>query len=178
MVAFSKWQFPHTLTEQQQAKKKTLGQDNHFGDDAPEGYNYKLSCDFFEMIEKKHEKWVDDSKDYGKHPRSFETAGRIIVRSITCASASQLIDPSLVLHILAVSPHHQRKGLGALLIRDGLSLVDKHNARTYIEASPVGLQLYQRHGWKLIDDISIDMTPYGGTGGASEKILMRAPGGI
>ena len=84
----------------------------------------------------------------------------------------------LVLHVLAVSPHHQRKGLGALLICDGLALADKYNARTYIEASPVGLQLYLRHGWELVDDILMDMTPFGGTGIASEKILMRAPAGV
>ena len=82
------------------------------------------------------------------------------------------------MHILAVSPDYQRKGLGALLIRDGLTIADKHDAKTYIEASPVALQLYLKHGWKLIDDILIDMTPYGGSGLASEKILMRPSGGV
>ena len=69
MVGFSKWQYPHTLTKQQQAKKEALGQGNPFGDGAPEGYNNKLSDSFFEKIEEKHRKWVDDSKDYSKSDR-------------------------------------------------------------------------------------------------------------
>ena len=76
-----------------------------------------------------------------------------------------------------MSPQYQRKGLGSLLISEGLTLADRDGARTYIEASPNGLQLYMKHGWGLIDDILIDMRPYGGSDVASEKILMRAPHG-
>ena len=74
-----------------------------------------------------------------------------------------------------MSPQYQRKGLGSLLLAEGLALVDRDGARTYIEASPNGLQLYQRYGWKLIDEILMDMTPYGGNDVASEKLMMRAP---
>lgn len=82
----------------------------------------------------------------------------------------------LVLHLLVVLPPYQRRGLGTLLIREGLTAADGDNARTYIEASPKGLGLYQKFGWKEIDDIVIDMRPHGGTGMASEKCLMREPG--
>ncbi|KAL8752177.1 MAG: hypothetical protein Q9184_005816 [Pyrenodesmia sp. 2 TL-2023] len=80
------------------------------------------------------------------------------------------------LHLLIVLPSYQRKGLGTMLIREGLAAADIDNARTYIEASPMGLGLYQKFGWKEIDDIIIDMRPHGGTGLASEKCLMREPG--
>ncbi|KAL8920506.1 MAG: hypothetical protein Q9208_006256 [Pyrenodesmia sp. 3 TL-2023] len=80
------------------------------------------------------------------------------------------------LHLLIVLPPHQRKGLGTMLIREGLAAADRDNARTYIEASPMGLGLYRKFGWKEIDDIVIDMRPHGGTGMASEKCLMREPG--
>lgn len=77
-----------------------------------------------------------------------------------------------------MSPQYQRKGFGALLIGDGLALADRDGARTYIEASPVGLRLYVKHGWKLVDEVVMDMEGYGGSGVASEKIMMRAPGGV
>lgn len=83
-----------------------------------------------------------------------------------------------VLHVLAVSPHPRRKGLDALLAGDGLVLADRDNAGTSIEASPEGLQLYLRHGWKTLDEIVMDMEAYGGTGVVSKKILMRASGGV
>ncbi|KAI4254295.1 MAG: hypothetical protein L6R42_007256, partial [Xanthoria sp. 1 TBL-2021] len=80
------------------------------------------------------------------------------------------------LHLLIVLPPYQRKGLGTMLIREGLGAADRDNARTYIEASPMGLGLYKKFGWREIDDIVIDMRPHGGTGMASEKCLMREPG--
>ncbi|KAL8789430.1 MAG: hypothetical protein Q9213_001187 [Squamulea squamosa] len=80
------------------------------------------------------------------------------------------------LHILIVSPEYQRKGLGTMLIREGLAAADRDNARTYIEASPKGLGLYKKHGWKEVDEIVMDMRPHGGTGMATEKCLIREPG--
>ncbi|KAL8645315.1 MAG: hypothetical protein Q9226_007359 [Calogaya cf. arnoldii] len=80
------------------------------------------------------------------------------------------------LHLLIVSPAYQRKGLGTMLIREGLAAADRDNTRTYIEASPMGLGLYKKFGWKEVDEIVIDMTPHGGNGMASEKCLMRQPG--
>ena len=67
MVAFSKWQYPHSLTEKQQAKREEFGLGgNRLRDEAPEGYNVQLSDDFYGKIEEKHRMWVDDSRDYGE----------------------------------------------------------------------------------------------------------------
>ncbi|KAL8723887.1 MAG: hypothetical protein Q9181_007107 [Wetmoreana brouardii] len=80
------------------------------------------------------------------------------------------------MHILIVDPAYQRKGLGSMLLREGLAAADHDNARCYIEASPKGLGLYKKHGWKECDDIVIDMREFGGTSIRSEKCLMREPG--
>ena len=50
-------------------------------------------------------------------------------------------------------------------------------AKTYLESSAVGVPLYLKHGFKQVDDILIDMRPYGGSGIESEKCMMREPGG-
>ena len=64
-----------------------------------------------------------------------------------------------------------------MLIGEGLADADRDNAITYIEASSAGYELYLRHGWKQVDDIVIDIGNYGGHGVATEKLLLREPGG-
>ena len=64
-----------------------------------------------------------------------------------------------------------------MLISDGIADADIANAKTYIEASPAGYELYLRHGWKQVDEIVIDTDKYGGHGVATEKLLLREPGG-
>lgn len=67
LVAFSKWQYPYTLTPEQEVEKETIGQENSpVGDDPPEGYDIKLSDDFFEKTGEKYRKWVDEGRDYGR----------------------------------------------------------------------------------------------------------------
>ena len=83
--------------------------------------------------------------------------------------------PGIVLTLLCVLPAFQRQGLGALLIKDGLGLVDREGARTYIEASPAGLELYKRFGWKHVDDAYVDRAEYGGEGVAISRMMIREP---
>ena len=81
MVAFAKWQHPHSLTDEQRVAKKALSQGNPFGHNAPEGYNVKLSDDFFAKIREKHGKWVDDDKDHGKLENDKQRRGHELLFS-------------------------------------------------------------------------------------------------
>ncbi|KAL9027913.1 MAG: hypothetical protein Q9196_003634 [Gyalolechia fulgens] len=80
-----------------------------------------------------------------------------------------------LLHILIVAPAYQRRGLGTMLIQEGLAAADRDGAKAYVEASPKGLELYLRHGWRIVDNIKLDMTPYGGKGVAIEELMIRQP---
>ncbi|KAL8807160.1 MAG: hypothetical protein Q9182_000842 [Xanthomendoza sp. 2 TL-2023] len=141
LVAFSKWNYPYSLTPEQQAERDELD----LGRSYPPGTNVELYEHFFHRLDTLRKKYCRDGKDY-------------------------------FLHLLVVSPPYQRKGLGTMLIREGLMAADRDHAKTYIEASPMGLGLYKKFGWKEVDDIIIDMRPHGGAGMASEKCLMREPG--
>jgi GNAT superfamily N-acetyltransferase len=74
--------------------------------------------------------------------------------------------------ILVVSPSHQRKGLGKLMLEDGLKYVDAEGARCYIEATVEGLGLYEKLGWKRIGGMEMDLTRFG-KGIATRTYLMR-----
>lgn len=117
---------------------------------------------------------MDDTKDYG-------TSGLIKAATYTHIFFRALLIYQLttieVLLLLGVAPTHQRMGLGTLLINEGLAIADEKNAKTYIEASPKGLGLYLKHGWKLVDEIVLDMRQYGDSGVAKEQCLIRKPGG-
>lgn len=81
------------------------------------------------------------------------------------------------LDVLAVSPAYQRQGLGAMLLEEGLAVADRDNAKTYLESSEAGQNLYRKHGWKQIDELLIDLEPHGGSGEYSEICMMREPSG-
>jgi len=78
-------------------------------------------------------------------------------------------------NILAVRPEYQRKGLGGMLLEDGLALADRDGCKTYIEASAKGLGLYLKYDWKVIDEVTVDTRPYGGDKMESTKCMMREP---
>lgn len=130
--------------------------------------------EFFDQLDALREKYVDEHKDYCK---SITYASSLISYLPFSTNALLTVTRLLVLHILVVSPTHQRQGLGSILVREGLAAADHDKARTYIEASPAGLELYKRFGWKEVEQIQIDMKPYGGTGLAAEVCLIREPGG-
>ena len=46
-----------------------------------------------------------------------------------------------------------------MLLKPGLADADKAGAQVYIEASPAGLPVYLKYGWKPVDEIQIDMRP-------------------
>ncbi|KAL8708855.1 MAG: hypothetical protein Q9220_006311 [cf. Caloplaca sp. 1 TL-2023] len=149
IVAFSKWKYGYTLTPEQQAEKEKLDTKRFH----PPGSNETLYNDFFSQLDARRKKYCGDDKDY------FSQLTTIIV-----------------LHILMVIPDYQRRGLGAMLIREGLAAADRDEAKCYIEASPAGLELYKRYGWKQVDEIVLDMKPHGGSGMATEVLLIREPG--
>lgn len=61
-----------------------------------------------------------------------------------------------------------------MLLEPILEIIDREKAKSYITASPVGLGLYLKYGWKEVDEIHIDFGPYGG-GEDRTAVLMREP---
>lgn len=77
--------------------------------------------------------------------------------------------------ILAVRPKYQRKGLGSMLLTPVLEKADKENAKAFVQGSAQGIGLYLKHGWKEVDEILIDYSPYGGAKDVRTSLLIREP---
>lgn len=65
------------------------------------------------------------------------------------------------LDVLAVSPTKQRRGVGTLLLKEFLRLVDNDHAGSWLVASPMGRPLYERFGWKVRGDFRFDLSEFG-----------------
>lgn len=63
IVAVARWQFPYSLSAEQQREKEELQKATSA---KPEGYNEKLYKEIIEAVNKNREKWVNSSKDFGE----------------------------------------------------------------------------------------------------------------
>lgn len=50
--------------------------------------------------------------------------------------------------MLATLPEYQGQGAAGMLLRWGLEQADQMGVEAYVEASPAGLPVYRRFGWK------------------------------
>jgi len=64
IVAFAKWQFPHTLTAEQKAAKERADKKADEENPLPVGTNIELYSEFFGALKERRRKFLDDSKDY------------------------------------------------------------------------------------------------------------------
>lgn len=99
---------------------------------------------------------------------------RVFANNFTQLLTSSTAD----LHLLAIRPKYHRLGLGSSLIKDGLDIADAAGSKVYIIASPMGLPLYLRHGWKRVDGVVVDMRKYGGSSVVVEEMLIREIGAV
>ena len=83
----------------------------------------------------------------------------------------------IYMHILTVLPEHQRKGIDRRLLEWVLKQADELGVECWIDATPAGLGLYEKLGWKKVNATRIDLGPYGDESGTvhSDVQLIRPP---
>lgn len=75
------------------------------------------------------------------------------------------------LQMLATHPAHQGKGAGSILIRYGLDAAERAGAKAFLEATPAAVGVYERYGWKGLDEIVMDLGDYGVENGGLHRTL-------
>lgn len=60
-----------------------------------------------------------------------------------------------------------------MLLRWGTELADKEDVMMYLEGSIMGKPLYERFGFKSVNEIQFDLTKYGGEGVDSNTTMIR-----
>ncbi|TGO86756.1 hypothetical protein BPOR_0279g00110 [Botrytis porri] len=88
----------------------------------------------------------------------------------------------LKLNILVIHPSHQRRGIGTLLLEQGLKFADEKSLQVVLGASPWGIGLYRKYGFVDVHCMDVRLDRYeGGEGmGSTRHVIMRRPprGGI
>lgn len=69
--------------------------------------------------------------------------------------------PYILLHMLAVRPSHHRRGIGGMHLSWGDEKADELGLPLYLEASPMGRPLYERHGYEKVMDLPCDARGHG-----------------
>lgn len=72
---------------------------------------------------------------------------------------------------LCVLPKYQGKGLGTRMLQWGLEIADREGVECWIDASPMGLGLYKKLGWKEVGEIKVDLRDWGGKKGHVETVV-------
>jgi len=70
--------------------------------------------------------------------------------------------PYYLMAVLTVLPEYQRKGIGQKLLEWGLRQADEAGIECWIDASPEGLGLYKKNGWREVGKVDIDLAKWGG----------------
>ncbi|KAH6659797.1 acyl-CoA N-acyltransferase [Truncatella angustata] len=84
-------------------------------------------------------------------------------------------EKKLALQLLCTHPAYHRRGLGAALMKDVLQIADAEGFTTYIEALENAVPVYQRYGFKTVDQLQFDRTKAGLNDTAVVDIMLREP---
>ncbi|KAH6719074.1 hypothetical protein BKA61DRAFT_641252 [Leptodontidium sp. MPI-SDFR-AT-0119] len=80
-----------------------------------------------------------------------------------------------VAHLLATDPTYQRRGLASRLLSHVLSIADQENRKCYIEATAAGHPVYFKLGFRDVDELKVDLRPYGGDFVGVNTVMIRDP---
>jgi GNAT superfamily N-acetyltransferase len=98
-----------------------------------------------------------------------------LVRSLRTERIVEAAHPTyehFLVWMFAVSPAHQRRGLGGRLMREALSRADADHVPAYLwTGNPDNLPYYRSHGFQVIGEARIP-------GGVPNWFMERGPGGV
>lgn len=73
-------------------------------------------------------------------------------------------EPVVYLHMLQTDPKHQKRGAGSMLVQHVADEAAKLGLPVFIEGNEAGRPLYHKCGFEDIEQLKVDMRPFGGPG--------------
>ncbi|KAL2070411.1 hypothetical protein VTL71DRAFT_13437 [Oculimacula yallundae] len=80
-----------------------------------------------------------------------------------------------VLEQLATALSHQRRGIGAQLVKYGLEKADREGMICYLSGAPMGVPVYRKLGFEEVGKIEIPLEEFGSSGTHIHVAMVRHP---
>lgn len=81
--------------------------------------------------------------------------------------------PYVLLHMLATHPDHHRRGVGAMQLEWGSKKAEEMGVECYLESSPIGRPLYEKHGYVKVGDLPLDARGHGHEKDLPHVVMIR-----
>ena len=116
---------------------------------------------------------TDDGKIRGIDHQMVDELSEVIEKAE--AEVLSTGEEFLILDYLATHPEHQRRGIGSMLLAEGLAYADRNSLRTIVVAKTPGVKLYQDHDFQVIKLVQQERPQYGWSKPYTTTILIRQP---
>ncbi|KAH9900295.1 acyl-CoA N-acyltransferase [Xylariomycetidae sp. FL2044] len=143
----------------------------------PEGTDPEMMREFFRRLGVMQEKWGANDMlgrfSLSLSPFFFVTSAR---SNFSKTNTSLLL--RIGLSLLCTAPRYHRRGIGRALLEPILQAADRIGLRTYLEASPAGVPLYEKLGFGVVDVIAYDLSELTSRyeGVHHLQVMIREPG--
>jgi GNAT superfamily N-acetyltransferase len=77
--------------------------------------------------------------------------------------------------MLMTDPRFARRGAAQKVIEWGIAEADSKQLPIYLESSLMARPLYERNGFRVVQDFTMDLADYGGIGVERVAIMIRMP---
>jgi GNAT superfamily N-acetyltransferase len=104
--------------------------------------------------------WGHDGEEGGDYGEAAASLYGCFLTTKAVKSASTDCEPDL--HMLHTDPEYQGRGAGSALMDWGKQKADELRLPIYLESSRKGHLFYQKHGFKDIEVLDIDLSKFGG----------------
>ncbi|CAG8947480.1 unnamed protein product [Penicillium salamii] len=160
LVTYSRWQLPASFGPSQVplSDQGVLSAKDPVAF-APQPMNNKAFDAFKQILEDGRKRYTTED-DIGTVPRSTPHL--------------QFAD-SPVLDLLATLPDYQGQGYGTAMLKWGIEKADAAKSRIYLEATPEGVPVYLKYGWRHLEEVTMSYDDHGGVGEESFYLMIRDP---
>ncbi|KPM34500.1 hypothetical protein AK830_g12070 [Neonectria ditissima] len=86
-------------------------------------------------------------------------------------------DELMHLKLLHTEPKHQKRGAASLLLEWGLKEAERLGFPAFLEASEQARPLYEKWGFKEVDKLTVDFSPWGGPPKIEVPLMLWLPKG-